>query len=281
LERAADGEWRDVTEEVSGRIDRGVLDSLADCLGGPRVPGPVPPMWWIPATAGWPPRKELGADGHPVQGFALPPLPDRRRLFAGGRVEVHGNFQAGEVVTRTSRVVSARARVAATGPLLFVTAEHRYRNAAGQIMAVEQHELAYRSGPAHSARAPASPPEAETDTSREIRLRPDSVTLFRFSALTANSHRIHYDHPYATGVEGLGGLLVHGPLLAMLLLELPRRHAAALAVSDFTFRVHRPVESGTEIRAYVAADTAGGWEVRAAAGGAKVISGVIRFRPAS
>lgn len=238
--------------ETAGPVDpwpsaafAGLLDQPSPVTG----PGdPLPPMWhWFHLLA-HPAQAELGEDGHPAHGQFLPPLPDRRRMFAGGRLEMREPLRVGDDVTRRSSLVAATPKSGSSGAMVLVTERHEYHRG-GMLALVEEQDFAYRSQPAGVARELAAPPatgEAERAAWR-LRLEPDAATLFRFSALTYNTHRIHYDHPYVTGVEGYPGLVVHGPLLALLLLELPRRFAPGRAVASFSYRLRTPAFAGVPI----------------------------------
>lgn len=272
LEAVADGggPWRDGVETARGAADPELLNRLAELLDGPPPGEVLPPMWTTVVAASWPSYTQLGPDGHPVEGVGYPPLPDRRRLFAGGRYQQHAGLRVGAVVERTSRVTKVRAAEGRTGPLLFVTVEQSFADESGAVGAVEEHDLAYRSGPGAGTTG-----VEKDDGPCAIEVAIDPVALFRFSALTGNSHRIHYDEDYARSVEGLPGRLVHGPLLALLLLESPRRFAAHRTVQSFRFRVSRPVTVGATIgvRHVETADDV--WAVYASVDGARCAAGEV------
>jgi 3-methylfumaryl-CoA hydratase len=160
-------------------------------------------------------------------------------MFAGGRFEFHHPLKVGETITRTSRITDVSGKAGRSGTLVFVTVRHELANAGG-IALTEEHDIVYRENPRGDAPVPkpAAAPAGET-FSREI--VPDPVLLFRYSALTFNSHRIHYDRPYVTEVEGYLGLIVHGPLIATLLVDLLRRSLPDAKVSRFSFRAMRPL----------------------------------------
>jgi 3-methylfumaryl-CoA hydratase len=201
-------------------------------------------------------------------------MADRRRLFAGGRLENVAPLPVGAEIRRVTRVTGAKPAQTRSGPMLFATLEHRYLAADGTVVAIAEDDIAYRSGSPAVAPGRPGPAPAPTPGPR-LRTTPDEVRLFRFSALTGNAHRIHYDRPYAETVEGLPGLLVHGPLLALVLLELPRREAPSRTVRAFEFRLRRPVTSGTEVVAELVGQEAGRWQVRAVAAGAVVATGEV------
>ncbi|MFC9927752.1 hypothetical protein [Streptomyces sp. NPDC127190] len=213
---------------------------------------PLPPLWQWLYFLHWVPQHALGPDGHPREARFLPPLPDRRRMFAGGRCEIREPLLLGEPAERISSLAAVTPKQGRSGELLFVTERQEFRQG-GRVRLVEEQDIVYRSG---AGAAPPSPPAALDDTAVpeaegpwRLRLRPDETLLFRFSALTANAHRIHYDTPYCRAVEGYPGLVVHGPLLALLMLELVRRHAPERRVRSLSYRLHRPAFAGEHLLA--------------------------------
>ncbi|NMO91136.1 MaoC family dehydratase N-terminal domain-containing protein [Actinomycetospora sp. TBRC 11914] len=211
----------------------------------------LPPLWHWFGFLEQPRSDELAEDGHIEDGHFLPPLPQRRRMFAGGRLRVARPMRVGEALSRTSTLVDARVKHGRSGEMLLVTVRDEFRAGPGGDVAVtEDSDLVYRSQAPGQARGIGfdTPAAAAPATSSEaVTLHPDETLLFRVSALTYNSHRIHYDHPYATGVEGYPGLVVHGPLLALMLLEIPRRHRAGRTVTGFDYRLTRPAFAGTPL----------------------------------
>jgi 3-methylfumaryl-CoA hydratase len=199
----------------------------------------VPPLWhwlyFLPLS----PLSEAGPDGHPKRGGFLPPVPLPRRMFAGGRFEFHHPLRIGEMITRISRITDVSGKPGRTGTLMFVTVRHEIRNAQGAAL-TEEHDIVYREHQRADAPAP-KPMLAPAGETFKRDIAADPVLLFRYSALTFNSHRIHYDRPYVTGVEGYPGLIVHGPLIATLLLDLLRRNIPQASVAGFSFRAVRPL----------------------------------------
>ncbi len=240
--------WAPEPAEATETITAGPAVALSGLLDREPVvtgPGdPIPPLWhWLyfldrPATS------ELGPDGHPAAGHFMPPVPERRRMYAGGRASYAGAICCGDEITRRSELAAATVKRGRTGELLFVTVRSVFTRA-GAVLATEEQDLVYRSGPpVADATAPRRPvPEQDWGPWR-MQIVPDPVLLFRFSALTYNAHRIHYDAGYATAVEGHPGLVVHGPLLALLCFELPRRHAPLQRVTQLSFRARSPVYVG-------------------------------------
>ena len=185
-------------------------------------------------------QSEIGPDGHPRRGGFLPPVPLPRRMWAGGRLrwDVKNPLRVGQDVRRTSTIRSVTHKGGRSGELLFVLVEHRFSNDHG-VALTEEHDIVYRA--AAQAGDPAPPPQkppAQAAWSRTI--VPDDVLLIRYSALTFNGHRIHYDRHYVTEVEGYPGLIVHGPLIATLLVDLSRRSLPGARVAAFEFKAVRP-----------------------------------------
>jgi hydroxyacyl-ACP dehydratase HTD2-like protein with hotdog domain len=232
--------WQPETIAQYERIDITPTATFAGLLDQP-VPvtgegDPLPPLWHWLHLLDRPTKSEVGPDGHPLQGTFLPPIPDRRRMFAGGHLIQHAPFRVGQEVTRVSTVTDVKVKRGSTGEMMFVTVRDMF-TAGGILLAVEDKHIMYRSGdPTRPARNPSTASPAPVDSPWQMRFQPDPVTLFRFSALTYNSHRIHYDQEYVTSIEHYPDLIVHGPLLAILCLELPRRYAPELTVRQFSFR---------------------------------------------
>ena len=232
-------QWVGRTEVKQDVIQAGLADALAATLDRAAPTAGLPPLWhwiyfWTVA-----PASEVGADGHPQRGGFLPPVPLPRRMWAGGRLTFTAPLTLGQPATRTSRILDVSAKSGATGTLAFVTVRHEIAQD-GRIAVTEEHDIVYRGLPQPGAAAPAGKPApADAAWSREI--TPDPVLLFRYSALTFNGHRIHYDRSYVTGVEGYPGLIVHGPLIATLLLDLLHRHMPEATVAQFSFRAVGPL----------------------------------------
>lgn len=205
----------------------------------PQAGDPIPLGWhwlyFLPKAR----QSEIGADGHPKRGGFLPPVTLPRRMFAGGRMTFHRPLLVGERIEREAEVASISEKEGRSGRLVFVTVRYRVSGERGPAVDEEQH-LVYREAASAAKIIPGTPADvAEGDWRRTI--EPDPVLLFRFSALTFNGHRIHYDHPYVTEIEGYPGLVVHGPLIAVLLLELCRDFVADRRPSGFWFQARRPL----------------------------------------
>lgn len=202
----------------------------------------LPPLWHWMHFLTVSPLREAGTDGHPRRGGFLPPVPLPRRMWAGSRLEFLKPIRIGEMARKTSRILKVDHKSGRSGELVFVTVRHEYAGEAGPAL-TEEHDIVYREAPAPGAPAP-TPPRAREDAAWSRTISPDAVLLFRYSALTFNSHRIHYDFPYVTGEEGYPGLIVHGPLIATLLLDLLRREMPEATVTGFAFRAVSPLFSG-------------------------------------
>ncbi|MDP2239433.1 MAG: MaoC family dehydratase N-terminal domain-containing protein [Burkholderiales bacterium] len=189
------------------------------------------------------PASALGIDGHPKRGGFLPPVPLPRRMWAGGRIEFMRALKVGERLRRDSEIIAVEPKQGKSGSLVFVTVRHTVF-ASGEIAAREEHDIVYR-----EAARPGSPPPgkpAPVSSAWQHALTADPVLLFRFSALTFNGHRIHYDLDYCRNDENYPGLVVHGPLQTILLLDLCRRHAPR-PVRRLDYRALQPVFHGDRI----------------------------------
>ena len=236
--------WVGRSETVHDTLGPTPVAALAATLDHPAAevhPGDVlPPLWhwlyFLPLHR----ASDIGPDGHARRGGFLPPVPLPRRMWAGGRLQWRpGNpLVVGDAVQRISSIESVTHKTGRSGDLLFVLVRHAVHNARGLAL-TEEHDIVYRAAP--QAGDPVPPPMAAglgAIWQREI--VPDEVLLFRYSALTFNGHRIHYDRQYVTQVEGYPGLIVHGPLIATLLVDLVRRHAAGAFIKNFAFKAVRP-----------------------------------------
>ena len=186
-------------------------------------------------------QSEIGPDGHAKRGGFLPPVALPRRMWAGSRFEFHRPLRVGDSVTRVSTIHSVSEKTGRTGPLAFVTVKHEIRrNDEDDVALTEFHDIVYREAP-KPGEPPAGAQRAPSQSMWAKEWMPDDVLLFRYSALTFNGHRIHYDRRYVTEVEGYPGLIVHGPLIATLLLDLLRWQRPDARVAGFQFRAMRPI----------------------------------------
>ncbi|HET9763752.1 MAG TPA: MaoC family dehydratase N-terminal domain-containing protein, partial [Casimicrobiaceae bacterium] len=231
--------WVGKSETRTDVIDARPVELLSATLDRddppPRRGDALPPLWhwlyFLPVYR----QSEVGADGHAKRGGFLPPVPLPRRMWAGSRIEWHRPLAVGDEVSRESRIVSVTPKSGRSGALVFVVVRHEVSRGA-ELALSEEHDIVYRELRGPDAGAGAAAPPASERAAWTRRIVPDDVLLFRYSALTFNSHRIHYDRRYVTEVEGYPGLVVHGPLLATLLVDLVRRNRPDVALERFEFR---------------------------------------------
>ena len=239
--------WLGREELQADRIDPRIAQALAATLDldpDALKPGSeLPPLWhwtyFTPRTR----RSEIGTDGHPKRGGFLPPVELPNRMWAGGRFQFLRPLVIGESVTRLSRIKRCERKSGRTGDLVFVTVEHTVSGEGG-VALIEEHDIVYRQPSPKGG--PLTGEKAEAQAEFRQTIHPDPVLLFRYSALTFNGHRIHYDHPYTTQEEGYPGLVVHGPLIATLLLEAFRAAHPDKRVLRYAFRAVGPLFDTTD-----------------------------------
>lgn len=246
------------TETREDRVDPRLVEGMAATLGRPAPQGELPPLWHWTLFQDWRPPEGLGPDGHPRRGGFLPPVHDLpRRMWAGGRIEFGPRgLRVDDRVRRVSTILAVEEKAGGSGRLVFVTVRHAVEGPRGPVLTEEQ-DLVYRGaeGAAARAAAGAAAPDDRPEGAFTAEVLPDPVTLFRYSALTGNGHRIHYDHPYATGVEGYPGLVVHGPLQATwLALHLLDHAPAGARIARFAFRGRRPAFDGRPLTLFATLD---------------------------
>lgn len=242
--------WVGRSEECEDQANAAPLAGLAatlDHFTPPWRPGEVPPLghwcYFLPRHR----QSELGHDGHARRGGLLPPVPLPRRMWAGGRITFHRPIRLGEGLRRRSTVAEVTLKQGRGGPLVFVLVRHEVFAAGGRAL-TEEHDIVYRgeapptARPADEAKPPALPTADWTRT-----VVPDPVLLFRYSALTFNGHRIHYDLDYCRQEEGYPGLVVHGPLTATLLADLYLRRHPGAQIKTFAFRALKPLFHGAPV----------------------------------
>ncbi len=237
------GKSQTVEDLIAPWPARALAATLDEIDPAPKNGDALPPLWhWLyfhEATL----QSKLGPDGHAERGEFLPPIPLPRRMWAGSRFVFEGPpLRIGETAARRSEIKSVEAKSGSTGAMVFVTVQHTLSGAMGTAF-VEEHDIVYREAarPGETVRRPKPAPGDATWSKKIV---PDAVLLFRYSALTFNGHRIHYDQPYVTAVEGYPGLIVHGPLLGTLQSELARRSSPDRTPATFEFRALSPVFAG-------------------------------------
>jgi 3-methylfumaryl-CoA hydratase len=229
---------RDVIHSERARALQATLDREPLLRDGDALP----PLWhWLYFWTTVP-RSGLGRDGHPALGGFLPPVGAARRMWAGSRVRWPGRLLLGDQARRTSSILDVVLKTGRTGRLVFVTVRHEVSGSAG-LAIVDEHDIVYREDTGAGVQTRGGEP-APAGATFSRPMQADSTMLFRYSALTFNGHRIHYDQPYVTGIEGYPGLIVHGPLLGMLQIELARRSNPDKTPLSFEFRALAPVYAG-------------------------------------
>jgi len=252
--------WIGRSETTEDFVARGPFDRLAALLDRERE-SEVPPLghWlcFLPGAA----QAEIGEDGHPKRGGIVPPIDLPMRMAAGSRVRFHADIPFGSDVRRVSTIANVSEKTGRTGRLAFLTLKHEVF-AGGTLCVTEEADIVFRE---KAGNAQPLPPGERREAQVSRAIEPTAALLFRFSALTYNAHRIHYDRDYAMKVEGYPGLVVHGPLLATLLVDHVRRHRPHDKVATFDFRAQRPVYDLAPFTVNLV-DTASGADVWAADG---------------
>lgn len=250
-------DWQPHTVVTDELLDPGPVAALAsifdDGLPAPAPGDPLPPLWHWVALPRWSPSSQISIDGHPFRGSFLPPVELPRRMFAGGSAEFAGTLCVGDTVRREATVESVTEKNGRSGKLVIVVTSTTLFAPDGTPAVVEKQNLVYREAAAASGTPPSPEPAAAmvpagppiiADGERRWALRTDPTLLMRFSAATANAHRIHYDWPYATGVEGYPALVVHGPLMTLALLETHRLDGDVRPIGSLSHRVSAPLFCG-------------------------------------
>ena len=242
------------TREVADVPDALASMRLLDLLGHPasqiRAGDALPPLAHWLHFGGVEPLAECGPDGHPRRGDFLPALPYLpRRMWAGSRVRFHAPLRAGEPASKRSTVVSLAHKNGRSGPLAFAVLRHEVADRGGRALVTEDQTLVFREAPKEPVQRTGAPDGGSDDPAPpwQRRVEPDLVMLFRYSALTFNSHRIHYDADYVREVEGYAAPVIHGPLTATLLLDLALRHANGRTPETFAFTARAPLVLGDAI----------------------------------
>lgn len=222
---------------LSSTLDHNPLDHVEG--------GVLPPLYHWLSFLDLTRLNEMADDGHAEKGGFMPPVPFPRRMFAGGRIDYAGDLLIGQKVQRVSRIKSVRHKKGRSGEIIFVTVTHQLSNEDG-VQLTEEHDIAYLPGPQNTKSLDTISVELpKSDFSRSI--QPDERLLFRFSALTFNSHRIHYDLPYVRS-EGYPALVIHGPLTAMLLADLGWCEHDYSSFKHFSFRAKSALYLGDTLQ---------------------------------
>ncbi len=242
MDAAAYKAWIGRSETLSDVVAAAPIAGLAALLDYPSPPwlaGEAPPLshWFnfVPQAR----QSDIDLDGHPKRGGFLPPIDLPRRMWAGSRLSFHAPIRIGDKVERCSTILDVTPKSGASGALVFLKLRHEI-SAGGTLAITEEQDIVYREAPkpGTSALAPAEPKIRASAFTRSV--TPDPVQLFRYSALTFNGHRIHYDRDYARE-EGYPGLVVHGPLIATLLMDHFLRHKPGARVTKFDIRLQAPL----------------------------------------
>lgn len=237
--------WVGRTETARDVMDARLARGLAATLDMPGPEGDLPPLWHWVLFQDWRRPGGVGPDGHPKRGGFLPPVHDLpRRMWAGGRLTFHGALRVGDAVERRSTILSVTEKSGGSGRLVFVTVGHALSGPRGPVLE-EEHDIVYRGAEGAAVKDAPAAPDFGATLSRTV--VPDSLMLFRYSALTGNGHRIHYDRPYVTAEEGYPGLVVHGPLQATLMAQAVLDAAPGRRLARFSFRGRRPAFDGAAL----------------------------------
>ncbi|MEB0076456.1 MaoC family dehydratase N-terminal domain-containing protein [Pseudomonas sp. CCI3.2] len=230
--------WLGRTEEAQDQFSRNLIKRIAATFGEDApVQGAALPLLWQWCFFQEPlAESQLGSDGHPARGGFLPPAENRNRMWAGGRIEFIEPLRVGANAQRLSTITHIEEKIGRTGALLFVTVRHDYSQD-GRLAIREEQDIVYREP---------NPPKQSSGQALEDgdwreSIEPTPTLLFRYSAVTFNGHRIHYDYPYVTGIEGYAGLVVHGPMIATLSLRAFCRANPSARVRHFSYRGERPL----------------------------------------
>lgn len=232
---------KEVREEIISEFPARAAAAMLDLDGEPMTRGnPLPPLWhwfyFLPLAA----RSQIDLDGHPKRGGFFPPVALPRRMFAGARTRFHRPLTIGEPAVREGEILNVAEKSGKAGQLVFVTVRYLIKQG-GEVRIDEEQDIVYKE-PGRPIPAPEpldSPPDAPAGAWIKD-VKPDTVLLFRFSALTFNAHRIHYDRPYALQEEGYPGLVVHGPLTAVMLAWLTLENSGK-PIAGFSFQGRAPL----------------------------------------
>jgi 3-methylfumaryl-CoA hydratase len=238
------GRATEASDIVTAQLVKGLRATLFQEIGEPKTGDAAPfTTHWCVAQPVFP-MSQLGPDGHPARGGFLPPVPLPRRMWAGGELEFLDTLRVGDEATRSSRISDVTVKTGSTGALCFVSVEHLVKTARCTAIR-ERQDIVYRDVSGTPQAAPAKPAAPPVPQHRESHMA-DPVLLFRYSALTFNGHRIHYDRDYVTKVEGYPGLIFHGPLQATFMVELAAKLHGGKPPKKFSYRGLQPLFEGSE-----------------------------------
>jgi 3-methylfumaryl-CoA hydratase len=238
------GRATEASDVVTAQLVKGLRATLFQEIGEPKTGDAAPfTTHWCLAQPVFP-MSQLGPDGHPARGGFLPPVPLPRRMWAGGELEFVDTLRVGDETTRSSRISDVTMKTGSTGTLCFVSVEHLVKTARGTAIR-ERQDVVYRDVSSTPQAAPAKAPTPPVAQHSESHMA-DPVLLFRYSALTFNGHRIHYDRDYVTKVEGYPGLIFHGPLQATFMVELAAKLRGGKPPKKFSYRGLQPLFEGSE-----------------------------------
>jgi len=240
------GRTRVVEEDISLAAVRRIAGMLDMDPAAFKTGDPLPPHWFTLFFADAPRQSDIGPDGHPKPGVVLPPIPLPRRMGAGRRVTIHDSLRVGDVASKTAEVAAIVPKQARTGFITVLTMRHTYR-VAGQVVAEEEFDAVYREAPKPGEASPVAPPNpAPTDAAWRVERHLSSPLVFRYSALTWNAHRIHYDADYTRGEEGYPAAVVNGGVTLQLLLDAATRRTPA-RLTAFSVRLNRALYVGDAV----------------------------------
>ena len=238
--KAAAGKVRTTGDVITAAVAERLSVTLEAGLPAPAKGQALPPGWHTMFCLQAPPRSSLGVDGLPTLFDQIPAVPMQRRMFGGARMTFHAPLLVGEDIRCESEMGEAKVRSSPSAHMVIVTLRHRYYGSSG-LAVTEEQDVVHLEPLGGAAEKPASAPEAMPQATWTRTVTPDPIMLFRFSALTFNSHRIHYDAPYSANEEKLPALMVQGKLIALQILETVRKNAPAARPQRFEYRSGRPL----------------------------------------
>jgi len=236
--------WEGKSWEQQDVIDGGLVAGMSATLDynnvQPKNGDPLPPCWHWMYFRDNTRQSQLGIDGHGARGGNMPTISLPRRMWAGSNIKFLRSLRIGETASKHTLIKSITPKMGKSGQLIFVNLKHTILNSTEEVVIKEEQNLVYREA-SKSSSVPKNNMRIPCQATWTRKVEPDSVLLFRYSALTFNPHRIHYDRKYSTEVEGYPGLVVHGPLIATLMVDLCRRNCGDKVIDQFSFRALAPL----------------------------------------